>query len=73
MCVRMARRWPAVGMRSRILEVSGTAPGRAKGLEENGVGPSGGGEGSVVFSNVEVRAKRMANSYLHCFIVPLTC
>ena len=45
MCVRMARRWPAIGVRSRILEVSGTAPGRAKGLEENGAGPSGGGGG----------------------------
>ena len=32
------------GRRSEI-EVSGTAPGRAKGLEENGAGPSGGGGG----------------------------
>ena len=45
MCVRMARRWPAVGVRSRILGVSGTAPGRAKGLEESRAGPSGGGGG----------------------------
>ena len=50
MCVRVARRSLAVGARrdrenSRI----GTAQGRAKGLEENEAGPSGGGgrEGGI--------------------------
>ena len=41
MCVRKARAELAVGMRWG----SRTAPGRAKGLEENGAGPSGGGGG----------------------------
>ena len=43
-CVRMAL---AVGARSRraLPRGSRTAPGRAKGLEENGAGPSGGGGG----------------------------
>ena len=49
MCVRMALSWPAVGARSRIRSDlprgSRTAPGRAKGLEEKGAGPSGGGGG----------------------------
>ena len=37
----------AVGARSRsaLPRGSRTAPGRAKGLEENGAGPSGGGGG----------------------------
>ena len=36
----------AVGARSRSLEdLYRTAPGRAKGLEENGAGPSGSGGG----------------------------
>ena len=45
--VRMARAELAVGARSRsaLPRGSKTAPGRAKGLEENGAGPSGGGEG----------------------------
>ena len=44
-CVRMARAELAVGARSRsaLPRGSRTAPGRAKGLEENGAGPSGGG------------------------------
>ena len=37
MCIRIALGWPS--------ERSRTAPGRAKGLEENGAGPSGGGGG----------------------------
>ena len=42
MCIRMAQS----GRRSEIEKRgSRTAPGRAKGLEENGVGPSGGGGG----------------------------
>ena len=45
-----------------------TAPGRAKDLEENGAGPSGGPhveeEESVVFSNIEVRVKRAGPSGL---------
>ena len=47
MCVRMARAELAVGARSRsaLLRGSRTAPGRAKGLEENGAGRSGGGGG----------------------------
>ena len=48
-CVRMARAELAVpvGARSRsaLPRGSRTAPGRAKGLEENGAGPSGGGGG----------------------------
>ena len=48
-CVCMALSWPAVRARSRIRSAlprgSRTAPGRAKGLEENGAGPSGGGGG----------------------------
>ena len=39
------------------------APGRAKGLEENRAGPSGGGGGEV-FSNIEVRVKRAGPSRL---------
>ena len=56
----------AVGERSRsaLPRGSRTAPGRAKGLEENGAGPSGGGEESVVFSNIEVRVKRAGPSGL---------
>ena len=38
-----------------------TAPGRAKGLEENGAGPSGGGGGEL---NIEVRVKRTGPSGL---------
>ena len=43
----MARAELAVGARSRsaLPRGSRTAPGRAKGLEENGAGPSGGGGG----------------------------
>ena len=50
----------AVGVRRG----SRTAPGRAKGLEENGAGPSGGEEESVVFLNIEVRVKRAGPSGL---------
>ena len=53
------------GSRSALPRGSGTAPGRAKGLEENGVGPSGGGGGGgEVFSNIEVRVKRAGPSGL---------
>ena len=56
----------AVGARSTsaLPRGSRTAPGRAKGLEENGAGPSGGGDESVVFSNIEVRVKRAGPSGL---------
>ena len=40
--------WPSelvTRSRSALPRGSGTAPGRAKGLEENGAGPSGGGGG----------------------------
>ena len=48
MCVRMALSWPSERVarsRSALPRGSRTAPGRAKGLEENGAGPSGGGGG----------------------------
>ena len=53
------------GRRSEMEKRQGsrTAPGRAKGLEENGAGPSGGG-GERVFSNIEVRVKRVGPSGL---------
>ena len=48
MCVRMALSWPSERVersRSALPRGSRTAPGRAKGLEEKGAGPSGGGGG----------------------------
>ena len=56
----------AVGARSRsaLPRGSRTAPGRAKGLEENGAGPSGGGGGERGISNIEVRVKRAGHSGL---------
>ena len=44
-CVRMALSWPSERVarsRNALPRGSRTAPGRAKGLEENGAGPSGG-------------------------------
>ena len=44
----MALSWPSERVarsRSALPRGSRTAPGRAKGLEENGAGPSGGGGG----------------------------
>ena len=46
--VRLALSWPSERVarsRSALPRGSRTAPGRAKGLEENGAGPSGGGGG----------------------------
>ena len=69
----MALSWPSERVarsRSALPRGSRTAPCRAKGLEENGAGPSGGGGGergeeeSVVFSNIEVRVKRAGPSGL---------
>ena len=56
----------AVGARSRsaLPRESRTAPGRAKGLEENGAGLQVEEEESVVFSNIEVRVKRAGPSGL---------
>ena len=48
MCVHMVLSWPSERVarsRSTLPRGSRTAPGRAKGLEENGAGPSGGGGG----------------------------
>ena len=42
MCVRKVLSWP---LERALPRESRTAPGRAKGLEENGAGPSGGGGG----------------------------
>ena len=42
MCVRKALSWPSD---RGVRRGPRTAPGRAKGLEENGAGPSGGGGG----------------------------
>ena len=47
-CVRMALSWPSERVarsRSALPRGSRTVPGRAKSLEENGAGPSGGGGG----------------------------
>ena len=70
MCVRMyvsvmlrnvavTSRWTVpVGARSRsaLPRGSRTAPGRAKGLEENGAGPSGGGGGERGIHGIHVYA-----------------
>ena len=54
MCVRMALSWPlerVAGSRSALPRGSRTAPGRAKGLEENGAEPSGGGGERGIFKH----------------------
>ena len=50
----MALSWPSERVersRSALPRGSGTAPGRAKGLEENGAGPSGGGGERGIFKH----------------------
>ena len=44
-CVRKALSWPSDTGSRGVRRGSRTAPGRAKGLEENGAGSSGGGGG----------------------------